>query len=278
MSDLNSIPGIRLNEREYTLQEVFAHLKAGNRLDGLLRSAVKELVLFQAIAEAGLAVREEELQKGADDFRTAMGLQKVADTETWLKQRDWTLEDFEEVVERRLLKNKLVEQITQGKIENYFLQHRHEFDQAEIAHLVVDEEALASELLSQLEEEEENFATLVSRFSTDESTKQSGGLLGVFGRSQLVSAIREAVFQGEEGQVVGPVQTAKGYHLVRIDRFHRGELTPEVRANIREKLFDDWLREQLQSQTVEVPLLEQLRQTKSGIITNKEERIRISIS
>jgi parvulin-like peptidyl-prolyl isomerase len=44
-----------------------------------------------------------------------------------------------------------------------------------------------------------------------------GGSLGWFGRGQMVREFENAAFSGKKGQVVGPVKTQFGYHLIRID-------------------------------------------------------------
>lgn len=46
---------------------------------------------------------------------------------------------------------------------------------------------------------------------------KKGGSLGWFGRGQMVKEFETAAFSGKKGQVVGPVKTQFGYHLIRID-------------------------------------------------------------
>lgn len=46
---------------------------------------------------------------------------------------------------------------------------------------------------------------------------KKGGILGWFGRGQMVKEFENAAFSGKKGQVVGPVKTQFGYHLIRIN-------------------------------------------------------------
>jgi peptidyl-prolyl cis-trans isomerase C len=46
---------------------------------------------------------------------------------------------------------------------------------------------------------------------------KKGGSLGWFGRNQMVKEFEVAAFNGKKGQIIGPVKTQFGYHIIRID-------------------------------------------------------------
>ena len=49
-------------------------------------------------------------------------------------------------------------------------------------------------------------------------SKRKGGSLGWFGRGMMVKEFEEACFNGgKKGQIIGPVKTQFGYHVIRID-------------------------------------------------------------
>ena len=48
-------------------------------------------------------------------------------------------------------------------------------------------------------------------------SKRKGGSLGWFGRGMMVKEFEEACFNGKRGQIIGPVKTQFGYHVIRID-------------------------------------------------------------
>jgi parvulin-like peptidyl-prolyl isomerase len=46
----------------------------------------------------------------------------------------------------------------------------------------------------------------------------------------------------EAGQLVGPISTKFGYHIVQVEKWFATELTPDVRDHILETLFQVWLQ------------------------------------
>jgi len=62
----------------------------------------------------------------------------------------------------------------------------------------------------------EDFATLAKSNSEDEGSKAKGGDLGFFGRGQMVPQFESAAFNAKPGDLVGPVKTNYGYHLIKV--------------------------------------------------------------
>ena len=47
---------------------------------------------------------------------------------------------------------------------------------------------------------------------------QKGGYLGCFGRGQMVKEFEKAAFKANTNEVVGPIKTEFGYHLIWVNR------------------------------------------------------------
>ena len=69
-----------------------------------------------------------------------------------------------------------------------------------------------------------DFATLAARFSDDSSTAVAGGELGWFRRGLMVPAFENAAFSLKPGEISHPVETAFGFHIIRVDRAQPGEV------------------------------------------------------
>jgi len=100
-----------------------------------------------------------------------------------------------------------------------------------------DAEARANAALARLEAGED-FAALALELSDDPGTSSEGGDLGWVGRGLLVGPFEDTLFAMDEGTVEGPVETAFGFHLIRLDELRPGAVQPfeEVRDELAEEL------------------------------------------
>ena len=83
-----------------------------------------------------------------------------------------------------------------------------------------DDEALAEALAEARDVRSQlvaggDFAELAAQYS-DDGTAQRGGDLGWFGPGRMVAPFEEAAFGARIGQIVGPVETQFGYHLIEV--------------------------------------------------------------
>ncbi len=61
-----------------------------------------------------------------------------------------------------------------------------------------------------------NFGELAREYSQDPGSAQNGGDLGWFGKGTMVKPFSDAAFAGRVGQIVGPVRTQFGLHIIKI--------------------------------------------------------------
>ncbi|MHB1397507.1 MAG: peptidylprolyl isomerase [Trichloromonadaceae bacterium] len=83
-------------------------------------------------------------------------------------------------------------------------------------HILVKSEAECLKLKTEIEAGAD-FAAVAKQHSSCPSGR-SGGELGTFGPGQMVKEFDEAVFSGEVGKVLGPIQTQFGYHLLEVTK------------------------------------------------------------
>lgn len=74
---------------------------------------------------------------------------------------------------------------------------------------------LAKEILA-LAKKGEDFAKLAGTFSVDQATARKGGDLGWFGKGRMVKEFEEACFKAKPGEIVGPVRTQYGLHIIKV--------------------------------------------------------------
>ena len=89
----------------------------------------------------------------------------------------------------------------------------------EASHILIPTEEKASEIKALLEAGEQTFPDAARAFSTCPSS-QSGGSLGAFEPGKMVKEFDAVCFDESVpvGEVVGPIKTQFGYHLIRLDK------------------------------------------------------------
>ena len=62
----------------------------------------------------------------------------------------------------------------------------------------------------------DSFAELANEYTKDPSGQENGGDLGWFGKGQMVKPFEEAAFKASKGQIIGPVVSRFGSHIIKI--------------------------------------------------------------
>ena len=83
------------------------------------------------------------------------------------------------------------------------------------SHILVPNSKDAESIMMRLSKGED-FAALAKRFSKCPS-KSKGGNLGWFGKGDMVPEFEKACFEGKKGDIVGPIKTQFGYHIILIN-------------------------------------------------------------
>ena len=81
-------------------------------------------------------------------------------------------------------------------------------------HILVGDKALAEEVKNKIDDGGD-FSKLAEEFSECPSKKR-GGDLGWFGKGAMVRPFEVAAFSADEGEIVGPVKTEFGYHIIYV--------------------------------------------------------------
>ena len=90
-----------------------------------------------------------------------------------------------------------------------------QYDQVHSAHILVASKALADNILRQVRANPGSFAALAAKYSTDTSSKATGGDLGFQGRGALVKPFEDAIFKNKPGAFV-EAHTQFGWHVIHV--------------------------------------------------------------
>ncbi len=114
-------------------------------------------------------------------------------------------------------------------------------------HILVDSQEKAADLKAQIDGGAD-FAELAKEHGTD-GTAQRGGDLGWFVKSDMVPEFANAAFAMEPGTISDPVQTAFGWHLIKLDESRERarppleEVQEELLGEVIQKSQEDILAE-----------------------------------
>ena len=87
----------------------------------------------------------------------------------------------------------------------------------------------------------EDFAVVARELSDDPGSKTRGGDLGFFTRGRMVAAFESAAFDAAVGDLVGPIETQFGFHLIEVQdkKIERQRPLEEVTDLITNRLASD---------------------------------------
>lgn len=90
-----------------------------------------------------------------------------------------------------------------------------DLDAVRSRHITVADEETAETVLERIQDGDE-FLDLLTEYSTDPAALGNQGDMGLFGRGQMVPEFEEAAFGAEIGQIVGPVASQFGFHVIEV--------------------------------------------------------------
>ncbi|MCL2029668.1 MAG: SurA N-terminal domain-containing protein [Deltaproteobacteria bacterium] len=188
-----------------------------------------------------LADEDEDIQPTAEDLGAYFALRQ----EKWRRPAEMTVQ-YVSIIPADYLEQA---DFTEAELEYYYAQHQDRFlkpEAAETRQILFSFPSLSpgeeekSGALARAEEAGErlaqgaDFAVLAQELSDDRNTAETGGYLGFLTRGSTFPEIEEAAFSGPLNEVIGPVATPAGYHLIKVtDRHQAG---PSPLAEVREEL------------------------------------------
>ncbi len=133
--------------------------------------------------------------------------------------------------------------VTEEEVRKFYEDNKDQLvggDTVTASHILVEEEAVALDLIEKIKSGEMSFEDAAKSFSTCPSGKE-GGSLGEFGKGQMVPEFEAACYAMEVGEISSPVKTQFGYHVIRLDGKKEAAQIPfaEVRERLEEKVLSD---------------------------------------
>jgi peptidyl-prolyl cis-trans isomerase C len=271
--------------QEFAVQSGLGELSPGSpQYEAMIQQIMPTLVeveIAKAYAEEnGITVSEEDVNQEIETIKDqiaqqaqaqGMNVGREAAFQQALQQAGITEEQLRAQIREQLPVQKVQERVagdaeaSQEEVEKFYEENKEaQFTTPEqrcARHILFnkDQKAKAEEVKGQLQNGAD-FAELAKEFSQDPGSAENGGDLGCLGQGETVPNFEEAVFNAEEGEIVGPVETEFGYHVIEVTDIRQQSTQPleEVEAQIREQLsaeiqteeFGAWIQKQREQRDV----------------------------
>jgi parvulin-like peptidyl-prolyl isomerase len=211
--------------------------------------AERDAAIVKACEELNIVVSDEELQAAGDEFRLKNKLLGASETLAWLAKQRISPEDWTQGIRIKWLTQKLKEHLFLDAIDAHYLSYREEYQRVAFSQIMVAELPAALQIVRTLREEKAAFAAMAIEHSQSHPSSQHGGFVGIRFLSSLLPEIKQAILLQRrcanaglpEGQIIDPVKTHLGYHILRVEKWFAPSLNESVRAEILEILFQTWL-------------------------------------
>jgi parvulin-like peptidyl-prolyl isomerase len=225
--------------------KIVGFLKRNMNLQEVSERILYQNIINQVAQERGVTVTPEEIQAEANHQRREKRLEKASDTLAWLADQMITPDDWEAGIRDRVLAKKLAECLFSKEVEKFFAQNRLDFDQILLYQIVLPDGKLAQELVYQLEEREISFYEAAHLYDIDERRRHQCGCEGKLFRWNLKPDIAAVVFGAKLAEVIGPLKTEQGYHLLMVEEFIPAQLTAQRYQDTLDRMFREWLASEL---------------------------------
>jgi peptidyl-prolyl cis-trans isomerase C len=230
--------------------------------------------------EHNITVSDEEVEQEIAKLKEQVGdqarssgqdLSNQEAFEQALKQNNITEDQLRESFRETLPVKKVQDRVagnaepSEEEIQNYYEKNKEaQFTtpaQRCVRHILFnkDQKQKAEEVKQQLEDGGD-FAKLAKENSQDPGSAAKGGDLGCFGKGETVPEFEQAAFGAEQGEIVGPIQTEFGYHILQVTDIKPEQTRPlrEVESQIKSQLatekqseeFSAWVKEQKKKRDV----------------------------
>jgi parvulin-like peptidyl-prolyl isomerase len=223
-----------------TDEDIIACLRRSHKIAEIAALAEREALILDICEQLSITASDEELQAAGDAFRLEHKLLGATETLAWLSDQIITVEDWSQGIKIALLTKKLKEHLFGDIVDNHYISNRDDYRRVALSQILVSDLPTALKLAYGLREENASFCALALEHSKGKQSKENGGFIGICFTAKLMPEIAEAISEAEEGDVIGPIQTKLGYHIIKIEKWFPVELS-DVREQVLEALFQNWL-------------------------------------
>ncbi|HLE23847.1 MAG TPA: peptidylprolyl isomerase [Anaerolineales bacterium] len=208
----------------------------------VLQALIDRLLLAQGAVDAGRSFDEAAVDAELEAVAQARGGSEAMGA--WMAENRYTLASLKRGLREDKLSAMMIEDITRSIGESA--------EQIHAAHILVAAPAQAEDLKAQLSAGAD-FAELARLTSLDASTRPAGGDLGWSPQGYLlVPEVDQAAWALAPGETSDILESALGYHIVRLLERADHPLSPDAGRFLREQAVVAWLQARQAATPIEI--------------------------
>lgn len=157
-----------------------------------------------------------------------------------------------------MLDDVIAQRTSDEAVKAWYDEHAVQFKRPQVkaSHILVKDEAEAKAIYDQVKGGAD-FAKLASEKSQDPGSAKQGGDLGYFEKGRMVKEFAEAAFAANKGDIVGPVKTQFGFHVIRVDDKRDAvpvdDVKDKIKGQMRGEIVEKYIEELKKTATITDP-------------------------
>lgn len=243
---------LTVNEQTISLSQVITYLQTSGKLANFISDVLRQHVIEEEIKNRTDIDNNSTLtEQTIIDFRLKNQLNDQEKFQEWLNSNGTDYQTFYKTISFSFQLEKLKQILTEAKLPEYFIDRKIYLDRVILSRILVDNQELAEELKTQIEEGS-SFEELAKEYSLADE-RIFNGMMGPISRGTLPDILRAAVDVANPGQLIGPLDMDGRFALFRLEQILSASLEdPQLQKSLQNELFEKWLTEKIQNLTVKI--------------------------
>jgi parvulin-like peptidyl-prolyl isomerase len=243
---------LTVEDHPISLSQALQYLQLSGKLQPFIVEILRQYIIDRELfSRDDFDISPALIEQAVIDFRLQNQLTDPRHFQEWLASNGIDYATFHKQVSSGFKRTKLKEQITQPKIQEYFIERKIFLDRVVLSRIIVDNQELAEELSSQIEEGVA-FEDLAREYSIADD-RIVNGMMGPVIRGTMPDVLRSAVDSVGERKIVGPLEIEGRWVLFRVEQFLPASLEDlQVKQALENELFEQWLAQKIQNLTVKL--------------------------
>jgi hypothetical protein len=263
---------LSIDDQSIPLKQALQYLQSAGKLQSFIGDILRQHLIEQELQTRNdLEISPLLTEQAVIEFRLQNQLSDPKAFAEWLASNGKDYSSFHASVGFGFKLEKLKAQVTEPKLQEYFIERKLFLDRVVLSRIIVAQAELAEELASQIEEGA-SFEQLAREYSIAED-RIVNGMMGPVSRGTLPDVLRAAVDSARPGELIGPFELASvnaqasplpsqdaiasqeqgGWILFRVWQFLPASLEDrQLKQALQNELFEQWLAQKIQNMSVKL--------------------------